>query len=88
MIKTQIQLPDGLYREIKKLAEAKGWSLAETFRRAAEQLLARHPDPQPKTQPWKPPTSKRAGWRGLTEAEIRERALEDMEARVPPGEQE
>jgi hypothetical protein len=88
MVKTQIQLPDGLYREIKKLAEAKGWSLAETFRRAAEQLLARHPSPQPKAQPWKPPTSKRVGWCGLTEAEIRERTMEDMEARLPPVDQE
>jgi hypothetical protein len=83
MVKTQIQLPDGLYREIKRLAKAKGWSIAETFRRAAEQLLARHPAPQPKSEPWKPPTSARVGWRGLTPEQIRERALDDMESRLP-----
>jgi hypothetical protein len=88
MVRTQIQLPDGLYREIKKLAEAKGWSLAETFRRAAEQLLARHPAPQPKAHPWSPPTSKRVGWRDLTPEQIRERALDDQEPRLPPGDGE
>jgi hypothetical protein len=83
MIKTQIQVPERLYREIKRLAELKGWSLAETFRRAAEQFLARHPDPRPRNEPWRPPTSDEVGWRGLTHDEVRDRALDDMEARLP-----
>jgi len=40
MIKTQIQIPDDLYRRVKRLAESQEWSLAETMRRAAELLLA------------------------------------------------
>lgn len=80
MVKTQIQLPEGLYREIKRLAELKGWSMAETFRRAAEQFLQRHPDPGPASQAWHPPTSRTIGWRGLTHEEIRRRAVEDMES--------
>jgi len=40
MIKTQIQLPEELHRDLKRLAEAKEWSLAETLRRGAELLLA------------------------------------------------
>lgn len=40
MIKTQIQIPDDLYRRVKRLAESQEWSLAETLRRAAELLLA------------------------------------------------
>ena len=31
MIKTQIQLPDELYRRVKAFAEQREWSLAETF---------------------------------------------------------
>lgn len=83
MVKTQIQLPEGLYREIKRLAELKGWSLAETFRRAAEQFLSRHPNPVPRSTAWEPPTSADVGWRGLTHAEVHERALDDMEPRLP-----
>ncbi len=39
MIRTQIQLPDELYRQLKRLAAAKEWTLAETLRRASEYLL-------------------------------------------------
>jgi hypothetical protein len=39
MVKTQIQIPDELYRRVKRLAESQEWSLAETLRRAAELLL-------------------------------------------------
>ena len=39
MIKTQIQVPEDLYREIKSFAQARECSLAETFRRGAELLL-------------------------------------------------
>ena len=38
MIKTQIQVPDELYRKAKELAEAKEWSLAEVFRRGLEYM--------------------------------------------------
>jgi hypothetical protein len=82
MVKTQIQLPDSLYRDLKRLAEAREWSLAETVRRAAEQFLARHPG-SPSTSDWKPPVSAKVGWRGLTHAEIHELALDDTEAHVP-----
>lgn len=83
MIRTQIQLPDDLYRELKRLADAREWSLAETVRRAAEQFLARHPHPVPAGSAWQPPVSARVGWRGLTHEEIRDAALRDME---PPPE--
>ena len=43
VIKTQIQIPDDLYRRVKRLAESQEWSLAETLRRAAELLLAVRP---------------------------------------------
>ena len=43
MVRTQIQLPDELYRRLKKLAGEKEWSLAETLRRGAELLLRSYP---------------------------------------------
>ncbi|MCB9688830.1 MAG: antitoxin [Alphaproteobacteria bacterium] len=48
MTRTQIQLPDELYRDLKRLAEAQEWTLAETLRRGAELLLRSYPrDPEP-----------------------------------------
>ena len=43
MVKTQIQLPDDLYREVKRFAAQREWSLAETFRRGAERLMSLYP---------------------------------------------
>ena len=85
MIKTQIQIPDDLYRSLKRLAKAKEWSLAETLRRAAEQFLARHPAATPSASEWKPPVSDKVGWRGLNHRQVHEEALDDMEARKPKG---
>ena len=82
MVKTQIQLPDALYRDIKRLAASREWSLAETMRRAAEQFLARHPLVTPSSTPWRPPMSDTVGWRGLSHEAIREAALDDLEART------
>jgi hypothetical protein len=83
MVKTQIQLPNDLYRELKRLAEAKEWSLAETLRRAAEQFLARHSASIPKISNWKPPVSGKVGWRGLNHKQVHEAALDDIERRLP-----
>ena len=80
MVKTQVQLSDALYRDLKRLAAAKEWSLAETIRRAAEQFLARHPAATaPSSPPWHPPVSDVVGWRGLSHQEVREAALDDLE---------
>lgn len=43
MTRTQIQLPDPLYHQLKALSEAQEWSLAETLRRGAELLLRAYP---------------------------------------------
>lgn len=40
MIKTQVQIPDELYRKAKQLAKAKEWSLAEVFRRGLEYMTS------------------------------------------------
>lgn len=83
MIRTQIQLPTELYHDLKRVAKAKEWSLAETLRRGAELLLRTYPDPVESQDPWSPPKPRKLGWRGLSHAEIRAAALDDMES-LPP----
>lgn len=79
MTKTQIQVPEELFAEIKKFAARREWSLAETFRRGAELLLETHAvDAAPASQAWQPPTSRRVGWKGLNAAQLRDLALEDQ----------
>jgi len=40
MIKTQVQIPDELYRKAKAVAKAREWSLAEVFRRGLEYITS------------------------------------------------
>ena len=44
MIRTQIQLPEPLYREIKRIAERQDWSIAEVIRRGAEAVVRNYPN--------------------------------------------
>ncbi len=78
MVRTQIQLPDALHRDLRRLAAAREWSLAETLRRAAEQFLARHPDAAVTSSSWRPPVSDAVGWRGLGHEEVHAAALDDL----------
>ena len=55
MIKTQIQMPERLYREAKRLAEEQEMSLAELVRRGLEYMVATHPARIQET-PWQPPS--------------------------------
>jgi Ribbon-helix-helix protein, copG family len=43
MVRTQIQLPKKVHERLKRLAQAKKWSLAEAIRRATEEFLVRFP---------------------------------------------
>ena len=43
MIKTQVQLPDELYRTAKAIAEQREWSLAEVVRRGIEYMAIAYP---------------------------------------------
>jgi hypothetical protein len=52
MIRTQIQLPDPLYREVQRVAKAQDWSLAEVIRRGAEAVVRSYP--AIKSQPDRP----------------------------------
>ena len=55
MIRTQIQLPDEMYRDLKQLAEEREWSLAEALRRGAELLLKSYPAERAPRESWRLP---------------------------------
>lgn len=75
MIRTQIQLPDELYREAKRIAAEQEISLAEVLRRGLEHMRRVYP-PRPNDQPWQPPAPASLGefkaqqqdWRELANA--------------------
>jgi hypothetical protein len=56
MIKTQVQLPDRLYRELKRVAGEKEWSFAETVRRGAEYIISVNPPGRQLATDWKLPS--------------------------------
>jgi len=79
MTKTQIQVPEALFAELRQFAQRREWSLAETFRRGAELLMETYAREAPRASvPWQPPTSRRVGWKGLTSEQLRERGFEDQ----------
>ncbi len=84
MIKTQIQIPEDLYQELKGLARRKEWSLAETLRRAGENFLQQYAEAGGDTTEthWTPPTSRQVGWRGLSAEQLKAATMEDQEARL------
>lgn len=50
MIKTQIQLPDALYQEVKRVAREREISLAEVLRRGAEYITHAYPPVLPSSK--------------------------------------
>lgn len=56
MIRTQIQLPDQLYREVQRVARDQEWSIAEVIRRGAESVIRSYPSLKKKpSDGWKLP---------------------------------
>ncbi|MDE0448917.1 MAG: ribbon-helix-helix domain-containing protein [Spirochaetaceae bacterium] len=54
MVRTQIQLPDALYEEVKRVAREREMSLAEVVRRGVEYITQVYP-PLADGEPWCPP---------------------------------
>ena len=83
MTKTQIQVPEKLFQELRTFAKQREWSLAETFRRGAELLLQVYPETAEKAPvAWTPPTSNRVGWQGLSADELRDAVFADTDPRL------
>ena len=57
MIRTQVQLPDELYEQARRLAEQKEISLAEVVRRGLERLLMIYPVERPSEWKLEPPAN-------------------------------
>lgn len=57
MIKTQIQIPDHLYHEAKRLARENELSFAEVVRRGLEEIVRHHPPGRAKPTDWKLPAA-------------------------------
>jgi len=43
MVRTQIQLPEPLYRDVQRVAREHDWSIAEVIRRGAEVITRAYP---------------------------------------------
>lgn len=61
MIKTQIQLPEGLYREAKRVAREREMSLAEVVRRGLEYITRVYPPISESGNDWRPPRPRSLG---------------------------
>ena len=81
MIRTQIQLPDDLYRRAKAFAASREMSLAEITRRGLEILLSRHPEPGPPESRWVLPRVDGGGVR-LPMGKLHDVAAEEEESRA------
>jgi hypothetical protein len=74
MTRTQIQLPDEVYRRAKRLAELREISMAELVRRGLELILSQYPEPAQVKRDWQLPAPRNLGWRGLSHAEVKDLA--------------
>ena len=61
MVKTQVQIPDGLFTRAKQVAAAKEWSFAEIVRRGLEYMTQVNPTPRTSGEQWRLPTSHHLG---------------------------
>ena len=60
MLRTQIQLPEPLFNQLKRIAEQRDWSVAELVRRGMEVYVQTCPDLLAKTG-WKMPVLRGSG---------------------------
>lgn len=61
MVKTQIQFPDHLYREAKRIADEYEMSFAEVVRRGLEEAVKGYPAGRTAPGEWKLPEGRRMG---------------------------
>ena len=76
MIRTQVQLPNELYRDAKRIAEEHEMTLAEVVRRGLEHMVRVYPRRDALADIWQPPTPRRLGPFGVSEDAWRELANE------------
>ena len=69
MVKIQVQIPDALYQEVKRLAAENGMSFAEVVRRGLEEIVRHHPAGRRRVEEWMLPPSYDLGEELVTEDE-------------------
>ena len=79
MKRTQVQIPDPLYEEIRRVAERRDWSVSEVFRRAVEEYVAEVPEAR--GEGWKLPPPPEMGEPKVASERWRE-LLADDETRM------
>ena len=72
MTRTQIQLPDNVYDRARKVCKSREISLAELARRGLEYNLSVYAQEPGTGGEWQPPKPRPLGWKGLTDAQIKE----------------
>jgi hypothetical protein len=60
MTRTQIQLPEPLFHQIKRIASARDWSVAELIRRGMEAYVKTIPETEPQIA-WSMPVLRGSG---------------------------
>ena len=84
MVRTQIQLPDPLYREVQRVAKSQDWSLAEVIRRGAEAVVRAYPAIKiPCGRPWQFPDPISAEVLIDDASAMHEASLSDADPRLP-----
>jgi hypothetical protein len=61
MVKTQVQFPDNLYDEAKRIAAENEMSFAEVVRRGLETMVRDYPAGRAAAKRWKLPAARRMG---------------------------
>ena len=79
MVKTQIQLPEHLYREAKRIAADYEMSFAEVVRRGLERITQEYSLKSPPGT-WAPPTPENLGCYPLTDAQLKAAAQDEEPA--------
>ncbi len=80
MIKTQIQIPDELYKRAKEVAKEREMSFAEVTRRGLEYITSVYPRLQ--DEPWELPLVRDRGGKGITQEEIRQAIQNNREPKL------
>lgn len=78
MKRTQIQLPDPLWKEVNRVAQLQDWSIAEVIRRSAESFVNRYQD-KASNDHWTPPAPAKLGPFKASPEKWKELAAEDHE---------
>ena len=69
MVKTQVQIPDDLFKRAKRVAAEKEWSFAEVVRRGLEYVTATNPPGRKSGAKWRLPKPVNMGQPLLPEEE-------------------